>query len=335
MDQANDQKDNGEGEGSEGMSDKTIRELKEGDNGERENAIARLVSIPSEIEVMLFLHDQGKILYHNGTEYEHWMNRDNGVDIVFSDGEYPEGKTDMAFIDVKNVDLREDGKNYNNLIIEVSKMRYGVWDHQSTWGSFYTDGSTNRYIAYVRDGKKYGGKSAIELDAFSLDKTEEENARDIIRYYAENKDLLDHDIYIVRGPDISKSIADKREEFKTADEGRRRKLVTVTKEGKMIYFEQLPNWKLKYPLLEVRRTAEGWTTRHTGNGTFEVDTKQAQNDISANDSHTAKEVERNMKARFEDLRNEQQGGLTAEELLKIHGIYEIPSEDEIIQNRQK
>ncbi len=303
-------------EGSEGMNDKILRELKEGKNGERENAIARLVSIPSEIEVMLFLHDQGKILYHNGTEYEHWVNRDNGVDIVFSDGEYPEGKTDMAFIDAKNVDLRDDGRNYDNLIIEVSKMKYGTWDSTATWGYFYMDGSTNRYIAYVRDGKEYGGKRA----AYSLDKTEKENARDIIKYYAENKNLLDHDIYIVRGTDISASIANKREEYRKADAKRRKKLVTITDEGKMIYFEQLPIWRLKYPLLEVSRTAEGWTIKHTGKGTFEVNTKQAQNDISPNETHTAKEVEEGMITRFEYLRNMQQGELTAEELLKIYGI---------------
>ena len=42
--------------------------------------------------------------------------------------------------------------------------------------------------------------------------------------------------------------------------------------------------------------------------------------LSPNETHTAKEVEEGMITRFENLRNKQQGELTAEELLKIFGI---------------
>lgn len=323
MDQANAQKDNGEREGAEGMSEqeKKMKELlgyKEFVNiceekgktyedalkgtakTEFGNAMARIIAIPSEIETMLFLHDQGKILYHLAIdEYMQSLNMRDGVDIVFADGGTFPGLTDQAFIDVKNVELKYDGTNYPNLFIELEG-----------WGNHYTDGSTNRYIAYVRDGKRYGGKLASEeTEAFSFDKTETENTRDIIKYYINHTELLDHDIYIVRG----KHIGEKITAWKKTSE--------YTK-NKRYYNAPLPNWRKEYPLMEVSRTADGWMVKNTGKEEMYLSTATEAQIIRENKEtgSTPEQVEAGMLKYYDKLKRAQQGGLTEQEVLKIYGL---------------
>lgn len=290
--------------------EKAIKDLStRGKDSEQNKAIARLNSIPSEIETMLFLHDQGKILYHAPEDTQMWLNRDNGVDISFADGVHLPGYTDMGVIDVKNVELRRDGTNYPNLFIEFTKYR----QEKYAWGYHYTDGSTGRYIAYVRDGKQFGGKLATETEVYSLDKTERENARELVKYYAKHQELLTHDIYIVRGDDVGQEIVTEKGNW--------------IKEGYIL--AELSHWRLKYPLMEVRRTAEGWTVKHTGKGTFDLTTATQAQRITDSETkhtahevtkHTAEEVERRIDKHLERWKQRQRDGLTEAELLEVYGL---------------
>lgn len=323
MDQANAEKDHGKGEGSEGMrkaeQDIPIRELSTAsangnpENSAQGNAIARLNSIPSELEVIYFLHDQGKILFHAGEEFHDWLNILNGVDIAFSDGVALSGCTDQAFIDVKNVKLKYNGQNFPNLLIEVAKWKNGSWSTEGSWGDHYTDGSTNRYIAYVRDGKAFGGKLATETDAFSMDRTEKENAISIVKYYVERNDLLTHDIYFVRGEDVGDCIEKRAEEAK----GQEEKYYVISGNTKCFYVP-LTQWRLQYPLMEVSRRADKWEIKHTGKGKFDIRT--APMDITSGEYRSAAEKEKYMNEFIARRREAQKGGLTEEEVLKICGL---------------
>lgn len=282
-----------------GLPEGTEAEEKKKANTEYGKARDRLRAIPSEIETMLFLHDQGKILYHLSiNEYMQSLNIRDGVDIVFADGISFPGLTDQAFIDVKNVELKYDGTNFQNLFIELEG-----------WGNHYTDGSTNRYIAYVRDGKRYGGELASEIEAFSDDKTEKENAIDIIKYYVNHTELLDHDIYIVRGKHISEKIM----AWKETNE--------YTK-NKRYFYVPLSNWRREYPLMEVSRTADGWTIKNTGKRELQLSTATETQVVKENkeEGRTAEQKEAYVLKYYDRLKRAQQGELTEQEVLKIYGL---------------
>ncbi len=174
---------------------------------EYKRAIDRLNAIPSEMEVIKYLHDTGKILYteedKNGV-FTNWLDYAESIDIRFVEPERNDiTMTYLAGIDVKNV-----GIDYQNIYLETQKDNNGSdnWEFSGWVTHFYRDINgdpvRNRYLAFVRNGKEFGGKLATQTDAFSLDNTEHENKREIIRYYADHQDQLTHDIMIIYCDDI-------------------------------------------------------------------------------------------------------------------------------------
>lgn len=223
MDPANAQKDNGEREGSEGMTEKQKdmihnlyfrkafwwigKPMRALTDREYKRAIDRLNAIPSEMEVIKYLHDTGKILYtetdRNGV-FTNWLDYAESIDIRFVEPERHDiTMTYIAGIDVKNV-----GIDYPNVYLETQKDNNGNdnWEFSGWVTHFYRDINgepvRNRYLAFVRNGKAFGGRLATQTDAFSLDNTEHENKREIIRYYANHQDQLTHDIMIIYCDDI-------------------------------------------------------------------------------------------------------------------------------------
>lgn len=241
------------------------------------NALERLRSIPSEIETMLFLHDQGKIILAYDDANEKWFNKDNGVDISFVDRQRPEeGKLYNAFVDVKNHGLKDDNTEYSNLYIEVTGIN-GNWHawtdlfktQQFTYnGVQYNMVPPNRYIAYVRGGRKYGGKYATETEVYSDDLSEAENRRAITEYYFEHQaELLNHDLYIIRGEDMAQYLENELPGLQSD------LFATGKRVTEFDLSPSLSDWRDKYPLMQVRRTAAGWETTVTGRGSFQLEAK--------------------------------------------------------------
>lgn len=259
-----------------------IRQKRVNTNTDYAKARDRLRAIPSELETMLFLHDEGKIILGYLSSYELWLNKDNGVDISFAERRERREQQGMlynAFCDVKNMREKESGEDFPNLYLEVTGIN-GNWhawtDHYKTQtvtinGAQYEIIPPNRYIAYVRGGQRYGGKLAEETEVYSDDLSEYDNRKALIKYYFEKQaELLNHDIFIVRGEDMNKYI----EEIMP---GKRE--ILERKNKRITEFDLSPriqHWEKQFPLMRVKRTANGWNKQHTGKGSFELEARAKQ-----------------------------------------------------------
>lgn len=248
-----------------GWPEETKEEEKKKADTEYGKARDRLRAIPSEMEVLLFLHDQGKIiLAASDPNYEKWANKYNGVDLFFVERERPEiWRVYCAIVDAKNADLGSYGTDYTNLYLEIKDKHGKGWaikeyatEHLNVNGERIDIVKPNRYLAYVRGGKAFGGMMADQMPGYSDEKSERENARDIVKYCFENNAILNHDIYIVSGNDVNKWV--EKEVPKRQKKG-------ITKNEKLS--PQIPNWEKGWPLMKVQRTPEGeWTTTQAGKG---------------------------------------------------------------------
>lgn len=200
------------------------RPLKELSEKKRGEAIDRLNAIPSELEVMKYLFDTGKILYIEKADHVYlvnWWDYYESIDVRFVEAERPDKtKVYLAGVDAKNVGvwMGKDRPEYNlyhggdypNVYIETQKKRGDEYQFDGWATSFYKDVDgepvRNRYIAYVRNGKAFDGKLATETEAFSLDRSEAENKREIVQYYAQHLDQLTHDIMFVYCDDVAEYI---------------------------------------------------------------------------------------------------------------------------------
>ena len=197
------------------------RPLKELSEKKRGEAIDRLNAIPSEMEVMKYLFDTGKILYTEKADHVYlvnWWDYYESIDVRFVETERPDKtKVYLAGVDAKNVGVwtgpdRPEynlvhGGDYQNVYIETQKKRGEDYEFNGWATSFYkdVDGAPvrNRYIAYVRNGKDFNGKLATQTEAFSPNRSEAENKREIVQYYAQHLDQLTHDIMFVYCDDVA------------------------------------------------------------------------------------------------------------------------------------
>ena len=207
---------------------------------EKKRAMDRLNAIPAEYEIMNYLRAKGKILLAPYPYYVYYMNYFEGVDICFMDDKEPEpGYTNMAGIDVKNVD------SYENFFIETAtKDKRGEWSTEYAWATHLKTG-TNRYLVYVREGKKYGGKKATDTEAYSPEKTEEENKRSILFYFFQRQSLLNHPFEIISGEHVKEYLR---------DNGDGREINSYVK-AQIVGFKE---WLMKYPILRVEYAGGTW-----------------------------------------------------------------------------
>lgn len=269
-------------------------------------AMSRINAIPSEFEVMLFLRSESKILYDPDHFFTEWMNHYNGVDIAFMDPEEPEeGLTNLAGVDVKNTD------NYSNFLIETEKEYGGQFYSKYAWAQHVLNGR-NRYIAYVRGGMKYGGKLATETEAFSLDKSERENRRDLIEYYYHNRAILNHDIEIIRGEDIRSFL------WRNGERGR---AITRYMKGHKVPFG---TWigEYNFPALRVHRSGGGWI-------------KEQMNERNPLEIQTIKYriTGEDIKEQIKAIRERQAGGVTIQILQTLFGLPDPIRSDEEIRRK--
>lgn len=217
--------------------DKTINEL---EPMEKKRAMDRLNAIPAEYEIMTYLRAKGKMLFAPYPYYTEWMNYWEGVDICFMDAEKPEpGYTNLAGIDVKNVG------SYENFFIETAtRNRRGEWNTDLAWATHLKTG-TNRYLVYVRGGQEYGGKKATDTEAYSPEKTEEENKRSILFYFFQRQSLLNHPFEIISGEHVKEYLR---------DNGDGREINSYVK-AQIISFKE---WLKKYPILRVENVGGVW-----------------------------------------------------------------------------
>ena len=316
-------------------------------NSDYANARDRLRAIPSELETMLFLHDEGKIILGYLSSYELWLNKDNGVDISFAERRerrVQQGMLYNAFCDVKNMREKESGEDFPNLYLEVTGIN-GNWhawtDHYKTQtvtinGAQYEIIPPNRYIAYVRGGQRYGGKLAEETEVYSDDLSEYDNRKALIKYYFEKQaELLNHDIFIVRGEDMNKYIEIIMSE-------KRKKLMQTRNIIKQIteynLSPQLSEWKTVFPLMQVTRTANGWDIQHTGKGSFELEARAKQPGSINADTGEYTQITLEQLSRAEkklDRREADQAqGLSLSTCLQAQGINIYPSRDKAPETRQ-
>lgn len=250
-----------------GLPEGTEAEEKKKANTEYGKARDRLRAIPSEMEVLLFLHDQGKIIDAISLEeYTLWANKYNGVDVFFEERERPErGKVYCGIVDVKNVKLGRYGTDYDNLYLEIKDGNLPGWAERE-YATEYIDGKEivkpNRFLAYVRGGKAFDGMMADQMPIYSDSKSERENTRDIVKYCFENHIILNHDVYIVSGNDVNKWIMEEVPE-------RQRKGIQANNE----LSPRIPNWEKAYPLMRVKRTEDGWNIQQTGKGNMILQAK--------------------------------------------------------------
>ena len=247
---------------------------------EKKKAIDRLNAIPAEFEVMKYLRARGKILFAPTPSYTEWMNYWNGVDICFMDVEEPEpGYTNLAGIDVKNVG------NYENFFIETAtKDRRGEWNTEYAWATHIKNGE-NRYLAFVRGGKEYGGKKATDTEAYSPDKTESENKRSILFYFFQRQGLLNHTFEIISGEHVKEYLR---------DNGDGREINSYVK-AQVISFKE---WLMKYPILRVENVGGAWQERQLHrNIELKVETEKR---ITENDTNDVKKIIEHAKAQQAD-----------------------------------
>ena len=283
------------------------------DPEELRKAIDRINAIPSEFEIMLFLRSENKILYDQDRFFTEAINRYDGIDICFMDQEEPDkGLTNLAGVDVKNTG------DYQNFQIETEKKYHGVFYSEYAWARHVLTGK-NRYVAYVRGGQEYGGKLASQTEAFSLDKSEREIKRDLIGYYYHNRQLLDHDIEIIRGEDIRSYLE---------QNGTRGRAITTYMKGHNIPFhtftkkngEPEHGWidYYNFPALRVRRSGGGWI-------------KEQMNTRNPLEIQTIKyRTLADMSRQIQTIRDRQANGVTIQILQTLFGLPDpILSDEEI------
>lgn len=313
-------------------------------NSDYANARDRLRAIPSELETMLFLHDEGKIILGYLSSYELWLNKDNGVDISFAERRerrVQQGMLYNAFCDVKNMREKESGRDFPNLYLEVTGIN-GNWhawtDHYKTQrvtqnGMQYEIVTPNRYIAYVRGGQRYGGKLAEETEAYSDNLSEYDNRKALIQYYFEKQaELLNHDIFIVRGEDMNKYIEEimpgKREILE-----RKNKRIT-----EFDLSPQIQHWEKQFSLMRVKRTVNGWNKQHTGKGSFELEARAKQPGSINADTGEYTQITLEQLSRAEKWLDRceahQARGLSLSTCLQAQGIDIYPSRDKTPETRQ-
>lgn len=286
------------------------------DPEELRKAIDRINAIPSEFEIMLFLRSENKILYDQDRFFTEAINRYDGIDICFMDQEEPDkGLTNLAGVDVKNTG------DYPNFQIETEKKYHGVFYSEYAWARHVLTGK-NRYVAYVRGGQKYGGKLASETEAFSLDKSEREIKRDLIGYYYHNRQLLDHDIEIIRGEDIRSYLE---------QNGTRGRAITTYMKGHNIPFhtftkkngEPEHGWidYYNFPALRVRRSGGGWI-------------KEQMNTRNPLEIQTIKyRTLADMSRQIQTIRDRQANGVTIQILQTLFGLPDPILSDEEIREK--
>lgn len=286
------------------------------DPEELRKAIDRINAIPSEFEIMLFLRSENKILYDQDHFFTEAINRYDGIDICFMDQEEPDkGLTNLAGVDVKNTG------DYQNFQIETEKKYHGVFYSEYAWARHVLTGE-NRYVAYVRGGQKYGGKLASETEAFSLDKSEREIKRDLIGYYYHNRQLLDHDIEIIRGEDIRSYLE---------QNGTRGRAITTYMKGYNIPFftftkrngEPEHGWidYYNFPALRVRRSGGGWI-------------KEQMNTRNPLEIQTIKyRTLADMSRQIQTIRDRQANGVTIQILQTLFGLPDPILSDEEIREK--
>ena len=286
------------------------------DPEELRKAIDRINAIPSEFEIMLFLRSENKILYDQDRFFTEAINRYDGIDICFMDQEEPDkGLTNLAGVDVKNTG------DYQNFQIETEKKYHGVFYSEYAWARHVLTGK-NRYVAYVRGGQKYGGKLASETEAFSLDKSEREIKRDLIGYYYHNRQLLDHDIEIIRGEDIRSYLE---------QNGTRGRAITTYMKGHNIPFhtftkkngEPEHGWidYYNFPALRVRRSGGGWI-------------KEQMNTRNPLEIQTIKyRTLADMSRQIQTIRDRQANGVTIQILQTLFGLPDPILSDEEIREK--
>lgn len=284
---------------------------RDGEAPSRDQLIAQLDAIPAEMEVIKLLHDVGKILTADKVGLIEHVNKYWGADVRFIDNkEVPAGQTNLAGIDVKNT------KDYPNLYIETARLYGGKWLPQYAWANHYQyQGDTseqiypmNRYIAYVRGGKEYGGQLATDTEVYSDDKTYNQNREELITYYYNHQEYLDHDILFVYSDDVAKYLDDTG----GADPDRRKmnKLCPDLRDKKnktQYNLASIEEWVKTKALLRVYRDGDTWKWEQLGTKrlkliTYPVDTKS---DITAT-------VDR--------LKAEQAEGLTLTTYKKLMGM---------------
>ena len=277
--------------------DKKINEL---EPLEKKKVMDRLNAIPAEFEVMNYLRAKGKILFAPTPSYTEWMNYWNGVDICFMDAEEPEpGYTNLAGIDVKNPDLdQKTKKDYTNFFIETAtKDKRGEWSTEYAWATHIKNGA-NRYLAFVRGGKEYGGKKATDTEAYSPDKTEDENKRSILFYFFQRQELLNHTFEIISGEHV-------KEYLRANGDGRE---INSYVRAQLISFEE---WLMKYPILRVENVGGAWQERQLhGNIELRVETEKR---ITVNDTDEVKKI-------IEHAKERQAGGVDFNYLQRLFGL---------------
>ena len=286
------------------------------DPEELRKAIDRINAIPSEFEIMLFLRSENKILYDQDRFFTEAINRYDGIDICFMDQEEPDkGLTNLAGVDVKNTG------DYQNFQIETEKKYHGVFYSEYAWARHVLTGK-NRYVAYVRGGQEYGGKLASQTEAFSLDKSEREIKRDLIGYYYHNRQLLDHDIEIIRGEDIRSYLE---------QNGTRGRAITTYMKGHNIPFftftkrngEPEHGWidYYNFPALRVRRSGGGWI-------------KEQMNTRNPLEIQTIKyRTLADMSRQIQTIRDRQANGVTIQILQTLFGLPDPILSDEEIREK--
>lgn len=286
------------------------------DPEELRKAIDRINAIPSEFEIMLFLRSENKILYDQDRFFTEAINRYDGIDICFMDQEEPDkGLTNLAGVDVKNTG------DYPNFQIETEKKYHGVFYSEYAWARHVLTGK-NRYVAYVRGGQEYGGKLASQTEAFSPDKSEREIKRDLIGYYYHNRQLLDHDIEIIRGEDIRSYLE---------QNGTRGRAITTYMKGHNIPFhtftkkngEPEHGWidYYNFPALRVRRSGGGWI-------------KEQMNTRNPLEIQTIKyRTLADMSRQIQTIRDRQANGVTIQILQTLFGLPDPILSDEEIREK--
>ena len=277
-----------------GKQERAMKDLshkKDGKDGEWENAISRLNAIPSELEVMLYLHSKGKILFSLIPGYTEKLNIKDSIDICFMDQEEPEeGYTNMAGVDVKNPDVKNPERDYDNFLIETKKKYGGTWYEKYAWAQHFVTG-TSRYLAYVRGGQKYGdngGKLATETPAYSEDKTERENKEAIVEYFWNNRQWLNHPIEIIKGEDV-------RAYLHEHGDGKQ------LKSYMMGHKVPISEWTESYPALRVEKIGDSWQEMQLG---------QKESLILCTEKREMTADLQDLQESIEKIRKMQAGGLT-------------------------
>ena len=290
----------------------------------------RLRAIPSELETMLFLHDDGKIILGYLSSYELWLNKDNGIDISFAERRerrVQQGMLYNAFCDVKNMREKESGGDFPNLYLEVTGIN-GNWhawtDHYKTQtgtinGAQYEIIPPNRYIAYVRGGQRYGGKLAEETEVYSDNLSEYDNRKALIKYYYEKQvELLNHDIFIVRGEDMNSYIETVLPDIWKRSKKARKEITEFD------LSPRIQHWEKQFPLMRVKRTANGWNKQHTGKGSFELEARAKQPGSINADTGEYTQITLEQLSRAEKwldrLEADQARGLSLSTCLQVQGI---------------